>query len=78
MKDASGVDDDSLAGHGFSAAHRGHHVSAVLVAGFFSSDVDAGRSFSGRSWQSRGAVSGRYAVDERLGPAPPPCSGSDG
>ena len=42
MKVAAGVDDDRLTGHGLGAAHRDHHVGAVvLVGGFFSSEVAA-------------------------------------
>jgi hypothetical protein len=33
MKDASGVDDDGLAGHGLGAAHGDHHVGAVVLVG---------------------------------------------
>jgi hypothetical protein len=33
MKDASGVDNDRLAGHGLGAAHGDHHVGAVVVVG---------------------------------------------
>src|SRR5215472_11062151 len=33
MKDASGVDDDGLAGHGLGAAHGDHHVGAIVLVG---------------------------------------------
>src|SRR5215218_2531352 len=33
VKDATGVDDDGLAGHGLGAAHRDHHVGAVVLVG---------------------------------------------
>src|SRR6478752_4739605 len=33
VEDASGVDDDGLAGHGLGAAHRDHHVGAVVLVG---------------------------------------------
>src|SRR5215207_5199383 len=33
MEDASGVDDDGLAGHGLGAAHGDHHVGAVVLVG---------------------------------------------
>src|SRR5246127_806928 len=33
VKDASGVDDDGLAGHGLGAAHGDHHVGAVVLVG---------------------------------------------
>src|SRR5690242_6044536 len=31
VNDAPGVDDDGLAGHGLAAAHRDHHVGAVVL-----------------------------------------------
>src|SRR6478752_3694058 len=31
VEDASGVDDDGLAGHGLGAAHGDHHVGAVVL-----------------------------------------------
>ena len=34
VKDASGVDDDGLAGHGLGAAHGDHHVGAVVLVGW--------------------------------------------
>src|SRR3982074_3778534 len=34
VEDASGVDDDGLAGHGLGAAHRDHHVCAVVLVGW--------------------------------------------
>src|SRR5437660_7436353 len=33
MKVAAGIDDHRLAGHRFGAAHRDHHVGAVLLVG---------------------------------------------
>jgi peptide/nickel transport system substrate-binding protein len=40
--DASGVDDDGLAGHGLGAAHGDHHVGAVvLVGGLLQQRADA-------------------------------------
>src|SRR5271169_5364717 len=33
VEDASGVDDDGLAGHGLGAAHGHHHVGAVVLVG---------------------------------------------
>ena len=33
VEDASGVDDDGLAGHGLGAAHGDHHVGAVVLVG---------------------------------------------
>ena len=33
VEDASGVDDDGLAGHGLGAAHGNHHVGAVVLVG---------------------------------------------
>src|SRR6201989_86017 len=33
MENASGVDDDGLAGHGLGAAHGDHHVGAVVLVG---------------------------------------------
>ena len=33
MKQASGVDDDRLAGHGLSATHSDHHVGAIVLVG---------------------------------------------
>src|SRR5580658_2334678 len=35
VKDAPGVDDDSLAGHGLGAAHGDHHRGAVVLVGGF-------------------------------------------
>src|ERR1700694_3388086 len=34
VEDASGVDDDGLAGHGLGAAHGDHHVGAVVLVGW--------------------------------------------
>src|ERR1700752_1226850 len=33
VEDASGVDDDGLAGHGLGAAHGDHHVGAIVLVG---------------------------------------------
>src|SRR6516165_8143683 len=33
VEDAPGVDDDCLAGHCLGAAHRDHHVGAVVLVG---------------------------------------------
>jgi hypothetical protein len=33
MKQASGVDDDRLAGHGLGAAHSDHHLGAIILIG---------------------------------------------
>src|ERR1700760_4741000 len=33
VEDASGVDDDGLAGHGLGAAHGDHHIGAVVLVG---------------------------------------------
>jgi len=33
MKEASGVDEHRLAGHGLAAAHRDHHVGVVVLLG---------------------------------------------
>ena len=33
MKQAPGVDDDRLAGHGLGATHSDHHVGAIVLVG---------------------------------------------
>src|SRR5262249_33084272 len=33
MKQAARVDDDGLAGHGFGATHRDHHLGAIVLVG---------------------------------------------
>ena len=43
MKAAAGGDDDRLAGHGFGAAHRDHHVGAVILVGRLFQERGGGR-----------------------------------
>src|SRR6476469_155270 len=72
MEDASGVDHDRLAGHGLGAAHRDHHVGAVVLVGGLLQERARCGAFdllgpeigcrAGALQQTR-----CYAVDERLG-----------
>src|ERR1044072_3606421 len=34
VEDASGIDDDGLAGHGLGTTHGDHHVGAVVLVGW--------------------------------------------
>src|ERR1051325_4889544 len=72
MEDASGVDDDGLAGHGLGAAHGDHHVGAVVFVGCFLQErtrcgaLDLLGPEIGR--RPRALQQTRcHAVDERLG-----------